>query len=135
MIYGGKKLDIIQIGVIGVVGALLAIQFKSGKSEYSIYISMTVSLLIFFFILSKMGIFIELIKKVGTYINLNNAYIVILLKMLGITYVSEFSAAICKDAGYQSIAGQIEIAAKLFILGLGVPVLSSLLDVIGEFLT
>lgn len=128
-------MDIIQIGVIGVVGALLAIQFKSGKSEYSIYISMTVSLLIFFFILSKMGIFIELIKKVGTYINLNNAYIVILLKMLGITYVSEFSAAICKDAGYQSIAGQIEIAAKLFILGLGVPVLSSLLDVIGEFLT
>lgn len=128
-------MDIIQIGVIGVVGALLAIQFKSGKSEYSIYISMTVSLLIFFFILSKMGIFIELIKKVGTYINLNNAYIVILLKMLGITYVSEFAAAICKDAGYQSIAGQIEIAAKLFILGLGVPVLSSLLDVIGEFLT
>ena len=127
-------MDIIQIGVIGVVGALFAIQFKSGKSEYSIYISMAVSVLIFFFILSQMRIFIELIKEIGTYMNLHNGYISTLLKMLGITYVSEFASTICKDAGYQAIAGQIEIAVKLFILGLSVPIILSLLEVIGEFL-
>ena len=127
-------MDMIQIGVIGVAGALLAIQFKNGKSEYSIYISMAVSLLIFFFILSEMKVFVELIREIGSYMDLHNSYIGTLLKMLGITYVSEFAAAICKDAGYQAVAGQIEIFAKLFILGLSVPILLTLLDVIREFL-
>lgn len=127
-------MDIIQIGVIGVVGALLAVQFKNGKNEYSIYISMAVSLLIFFFILSEIKIFIELIREIGKYMNLHTSYITTLLKMLGITYVSEFASAICKDAGYQAISGQIEIFAKLFILGLSVPILLSLLEVIREFL-
>ena len=127
-------MDMIQIGVIGVAGALLAIQFKNGKSEYSIYISMAVSLLIFFFILSEIKVFVELIREIGSYMDLHNSYIGTLLKMLGITYVSEFAAAICKDAGYQAVAGQIEIFAKLFILGLSVPILLTLLDVIREFL-
>ena len=127
-------MSIIQIGVIGVVGALLAIQFKSVRKEYSTYISMVVGLLISSFILSQMSVFIGLIKEIGSYMDLNSAYIGILLKMLGITYVSEFSSAICKDAGYQSIASQIDVFAKLFILGLSVPVLVSLLDVIKEFL-
>lgn len=127
-------MDIIQIGVIGVVGVLLAIQFRSGKNEYSIYISMAVSLLIFFFIFSEMKIFVELIREIGKYMNLHASYMGTLLKMLGITYVSEFASAICRDAGYQSVSGQIEIFAKLFILGLSVPILLSLLEVIREFL-
>ena len=127
-------MSIIQIGVIGVVGTLLAIQFKSVRKEYSTYISMVVGLLISSFILSQMSVFIGLIKEIGSYMELNSAYIGILLKMLGITYVSEFSSAICKDAGYQSIASQIDVFAKLFILGLSVPVLVSLLEVIKEFL-
>lgn len=127
-------MSIVQVGVIGVVGALLAIQFKNGRNEYSIYISVAVSLLIFFLIMSQVKIFAELIQKIGDYMGLHSTYIRTLLKMMGITYVSEFSAAICKDAGYQSIASQIEVFAKLFILGLSVPILLSLLEVIKDFL-
>lgn len=41
-------MDVVQIGVIGVAGTLLAVQFKTGKTEYGIYISVALSLLIFF---------------------------------------------------------------------------------------
>lgn len=43
----------------------------------------------------------------------------VILKMVGITYIAEFASGICKDAGYQTIAGQIETFAKLTILALG----------------
>ena len=58
-----------------------------------------------------------------------------MLKMIGITYIAEFSSGICKDAGYQTIAGQIEIFGKLTILTLGMPVLMALLETIREFLS
>lgn len=128
-------MNMIQIGLIGAAGTLLAVQFKSGHEEYGIYISIVLSLVIFFCVLDHMGIIIEAIKTISSYIHLETAYIGTLIKMLGITYIAEFSAGICKDAGYQTVAVQIEIFGKLAVLVLCMPVLLTLLDTIQEFLS
>ena len=117
-----------QIGILGVAGVLLAVQFKSGKSEYGIYLSVTLSLFIFLAVIGQLSV-------IGEYIRMDTAYISTLIKMIGITYVAEFSSGICKDAGYQTIAVQIEIFGKLMILVLSMPILTALLDTIREFLS
>ena len=124
----------IQIALFGVVGTLLALQFKSGKSEYGIYVSLAVSLFLFFCMLSRLEIFVQTVKKIADYIKLDAGQMSILLKMAGVTYVAEFASGICKDAGYQNIAVQIEIFTKLTILAIGMPVLLALLELIGDFL-
>ena len=124
----------IQIALLGVVGTLLALQFKSGKSEYGIYVSLAVSLFLFLCMLSRLEIFVRTVKKIADYIKLDAGQMSILLKMAGVTYLAEFPSGICKDAGYQNIAVQIEIFTKLTILAIGMPVLLSLLELIGDFL-
>lgn len=124
----------IQIALLGVVGTLLALQFKSGKSEYGIYVSLAVSLFLFLCMLSRLEIFVRTVKKIVDYIKLDAGQMSILLKMAGVTYVAEFASGICKDAGYQNIAVQIEIFTKLTILAIGMPVLLALLELIGDFL-
>ena len=124
----------IQIALFGVVGTLLALQFKSGKSEYGIYVSLAVSLFLFLCMLSRHEIFVRTVKKIADYIKLDAGQMSILLKMAGVTYVAEFASGICKDAGYQNIAVQIEIFTKLTILAIGMPVLLALLELIGDFL-
>ena len=124
----------IQIALFGVVGTLLALQFKSGKSEYGIYVSLAVSLFLFLCMLSRLEIFVQTVKKIADYIKLDAGQMSILLKMAGVTYVAEFASGICKDAGYQNIAVQIEIFTKLTILAIGMPVLLSLLELSGDFL-
>lgn len=124
----------IQIALLGVVGTLLALQFKSGKSEYGIYVSLAVSLFLFLCMLLRLEIFVRTVKKIADYIKLDAGQMSILLKMAGVTYVAEFASGICKDAGYQNIAVQIEIFTKLTILAIGMPVLLSLLELIGDFL-
>lgn len=128
-------MNMIQIGLIGVAGTLLAVQFKSGKSEYGIYISVALSLVIFFAIIGRLEVIIDALRTIANYINMDTAYIGTLIKMLGITYVAEFSAGICKDAGYQTIALQIEIFGKLAVLVLSMPVLMALLNTIKDFLS
>ena len=124
----------IQIALFGVVGTLLALQFKSGKSEYGIYVSLAVSLFLFLCMLSRLEIFVRTVKKIADYIKLDAGQMSILLKMAGVTYVAEFASGICKDAGYQNIAVQIKIFTKLTILAIGMPVLLALLELIGDFL-
>lgn len=127
-------MDIVQIALLGVVGTLLAIQFKGGKTEYGIYICAGISLLIFFSVIGRISVVAERLQEITAYIDLAPVYIEMLLKMLGITFVAEFSSALCRDAGYQTIAQQIEVFAKLAVLVLGLPVVFSLLEMIKDFL-
>lgn len=127
-------MNAVQIGLAGVAGALLAVQFKNGRSEYGIYMSVAVSLFIFFQIVGRLEIILDTLRAVGDLITIDRAYIGTLLKMVGITYVAEFSAGICKDAGYQTVATQIEMFSKLTILALGMPILLALLETIHVFL-
>ena len=128
-------MNMVQAGIIGVAGVLLAVRFKRGKAEYGIYISIALSLLIFFGILGQIRAVIRMVETIGTYISMDTVYIGTLLKMLGITYIAEFSSSICKDAGYQTIAGQIEIFGKLAVLVLSMPILMALLDAVKGFLS
>ena len=125
-------MNIVQIGIVGVLGVLMAVQFKNGRSEYGIYISVAVSILIFACIVERLTIFVDAIEEIRQYLNMNTVYLYTLLKMIGITYIAEFCSSI---AGYQTISVQIEIFSKLTILVLGIPVLLTLLETIQEFLS
>ena len=125
----------IQAGIIGVVGAVLAIQLKAGKSENGIYICVATGVILFAMIIDRLAVFINTLEQITSYIDLDSGYLSTMFKMIGITYIAEFSSGICKDAGYQTLAGQIEIFGKLTILILGLPVLLALLQTIQEFLS
>lgn len=125
----------IQVALIGIIVVLMSILFKNNKSEYAIYISLVGCILIFYLGITKLQIIINTIRKIQTYISLNQTYITILIKIIGITYIAEFASNICKDCGQTAVANQIELVGKLTILATGMPILLALLDTINEFLT
>jgi stage III sporulation protein AD len=127
-------MSVFEIAILGIVVVLLAIQTKSIRSEYSVYISLAGSVVIFFYILSKLEVVIDTVNEIQSYIPVNKVYVTALVKMVGITYIAEFASAICKDAGYQSIAGQIEVFGKLSMLAVSMPILLALLETIQGFL-
>ncbi len=115
------------------MGALLGILLKGQKKEYELFVTLGVSLCIFYFIISKLELVLAVINRMQEYVELDTGYIAILVKMIGITYVSEFSANLCRDAGYQAVAGQIEMFGKLSILVISMPVLLVLLETLEGF--
>ncbi len=124
----------IQIALIGITVVLITVLFKNNKPEFALIISLVGCILIFYLGVSKLEIIINTIKKIQNYISLNQTYINILLKIIGITYVAEFSSSICKDCGHTAVANQIELVGKLTILATGMPILLALLDTINDFL-
>ena len=127
-------MSVLTIGILGIAGALLAVELKGLKGEYGIYLVAAVGLVIFFYGVTKLKTVIETIRQVQSYIRLNRAYLEVLLKMIGITYIAEFSSGICKDAGYGSLGSQIEIFGKLSVLAVSMPILLALLDTVQQFL-
>lgn len=126
--------EIIRVAFLGIVGVLLATQFKGTKSEYSVYIGLAISILIFAFCMRQVETITTQFLKLKSFLNGAEEYLSILLRVIGITYICEFSASICKDAGYQSIAGQIEVLGKLSVMLAGIPILFAVINQIQNFL-
>lgn len=121
-------MEIVKIGILGVTGVMLALQFKSGRPEYGFYLGTVICLIIFFFSLQGLRDLLSRVREIETYLSGSGNYLGFLFKAVGITYICEFCASICKDAGYGAVAGQIEIFGKLSVLMMGIPVLIAVVE-------
>lgn len=120
--------EIIKVGMLGIVGVLLAIQFKSIKAEYSVYIGFVIAILVFGYVLRQVGAVMNQMDFLLKYLGGAQGYLAVLLKVIGITYICEFSAGMCKDAGFNSVSDQIEILGKLSVMFAGLPILFALIE-------
>lgn len=127
-------MSIIQAAILGITAVVLAVQLKGLRPEYSVYIILAAGVIIAFLGISRMEVILDTVRTIGTYIGVKHLYLGTLLKMVGITYIAEFSANICKDAGYSALATQIEMFGKLSILAVSAPVLLALLETIQRFM-
>lgn len=123
----------VKVGAIALLGVLLGIQFKSGKQEYGIYIGMGVSLLIFYYTAAYMGQVKAQMEALLRYLSFGSRYFTILFKVVGITWICEFVAGICRDSGFGAVASQIELFGKMAILFAGMPVFLALMETIAGF--
>ena len=128
-------MTVASIAVIGLISVLLAVELKAVKGEYGVYLVLGAGLVIFFYSLSKLEAVIETIRKVQSYIRLDRVYLEILKKMIGNTYITEFASGICRDAGYGSLGGQIEIFGKLSMLAVSMPILLALMETLKVFMS
>lgn len=123
-------MDVLKVGILGLVSVMLAMQFKGFKSEYGLYMGAAACILIFGFAVDKLLVLLDEIQVLKVTLGEGASYIKLIFKAIGITYICEFCASICKDAGHGAVAGQIEVFGKLIIMIAGMPVLIALLQTI-----
>ncbi len=90
--------------------------------------------MIFSGIIGQISGLLETIRSYLSEISVSGPYLTILYKMIGIAYLAEFASGICKDAGYSFLAGQIELAGKLTILTISLPVMLAVFDTLKSVL-
>jgi stage III sporulation protein AD len=71
-----------------------------------------------------------MLERLATNANLNMMYVETILKIIGIAYIAEFGAQITKDAGQGAIASKIELAGKIMILVMAIPILTIVIETI-----
>ena len=116
-----------QIAAVGLICAVLSLAVRSWRPEFSIYISAASGLVLFAMVYSQLEGIISgvsgLFQKSGS----AGVYFPVLLKVIGIAYLTDFSAQVCRDAGENGIASKGEMAGKIVIFYAALPVLTSLI--------
>ncbi|RDV82499.1 stage III sporulation protein AD [Ammonifex thiophilus] len=123
-------MEILQVVGFALVAAVLAVALRREKPEIALLVGLGTGALIFLAFAGKIGAVLTVIEGVAQRAGLNLLYLEVLLKIVGIAYLAEFGAQLCRDAGEGALAVKVEFAAKILILLLALPVILNLLDLL-----
>lgn len=116
------------------VGVLFALKLKQINSPLWIYLSIVLSMFVLFYVINRIGFILDYLTELLDEIGLEKGYFQILIKIIGISYLCEFTSSICKESGFLSIAGQIEIGGKMTMMFMSMPILVSIIETISALL-
>ena len=127
-------MDVIKIIGIGIISLLFIIIIKQYKPEFSVYISLIGGIIIFCLIADKLTAVINLLTSLSNKASINSNFLGLLLKITGISILTEYAASICKDSGEAAIANKIDFGAKILIIAISIPIISTLLEMINKII-
>lgn len=102
---------------------------------FAFFLTVFVGIIIFILLIDEITKVIQLLESIATRANLNVMYFQTILKIIGIAYIAEFGAQIAKDAGQAAIASKIELAGKVLILVLAIPIITAVVEIVLSLLT
>ena len=125
---------LLKICAIGIAALIIISIVKTYKPEFTVEVTLCAGMILLYFIIDSLKYGFGFIADIYEDLSYGKEYFPIILKVLGIAYITEFAAAICQDAGEKSIASKVELAGKIAIFFAAIPVLTSLLDLLNSLI-
>ena len=123
-------MSIFKIVGFGIISVAIIIILKNQKPEIALMCTLMASVIMLVFIFYEISDVIGLLNTLIEKSSINKNFLIIILKVVGISYIVEFGKNICLDAGESSIASKIETAGKVIIVSLSIPIITSLLEIV-----
>ncbi|MEI5908117.1 stage III sporulation protein AD [Bacillus spongiae] len=123
-------MEILQIVGLAFIGTFLALIVKEEKPNFAFLLVVFVGCTIFLFLIDQIYMIISMIQRIAVNANINMIYLETILKIIGIAYIAEFASQITRDAGQGAIASKVELAGKILILAMAVPILTVIIETI-----
>ncbi|OPA81334.1 stage III sporulation protein AD [Paenibacillus selenitireducens] len=123
-------MEIIQMVGLGLIATVLVLIVKEQKPMFAFLITTFTGIAIFLFLIGKIEAVIRVLEDLAVRSGIEMVYLKTILKIIGIAYIAEFGAQIVRDAGQDSIASKIELAGKVLIMVLAIPIISIIIETV-----
>ncbi|TVX92788.1 stage III sporulation protein AD [Paenibacillus agilis] len=127
-------MEIVQIVGLGLIAAILVLVVKEQKPMFAFLISAFAGIVIFLFLIGKIETVIEVLNSLAERSGIEPVYVKTILKIIGIAYIAEFGAQVVRDAGQDGIASKIELAGKVLIIVMAIPIISVIIETVMKLL-
>lgn len=128
-------MSIFKIVGIGLTAAVLAVLVKRYRAELGMLLSTVSSVLIFALLMPYIKSIIVMLTDLSAQTGIDARHIMIVIKIIGAAYITQLGAELCRDAGENAIATKVELGGKIIMVGLSMPIVYSLLDLVKNIIT
>ncbi len=123
-------MEIIQIVGIGLIATMLALVLKEHKPVFAFLLTTFTGIVIFFFLIGKIADVIRVLERLSVEGGIDLIYLKTILQIIGVAYIAEFAAQITRDAGQGAIASKIELAGKVLIMVMAIPIITVIIETV-----
>lgn len=127
-------MNIIQVVGFALIAAVIGVVLRREKPELAVLVGVAAGAVIFLAMIGRIGVAVEVFDRIAVRAGLNFVYLDTVLKIVGIAYIADFGAQMCRDAGEGALAVKVEFAAKVLILMMALPIIVGLLDLLLKLL-
>lgn len=127
-------MEIMKIAAIAIGGVIMAAIVKAFKPELSLYVVLATIIVIFLMAMDKLTAVFQFLRSVYGQMTYGKEFFPIIIKVLVVAYLADFTSQLCKDAGESAIGSKVELAGKIVIFYLSMPVLLAILELINSIL-
>ncbi|MGI6003959.1 MAG: SpoIIIAC/SpoIIIAD family protein [Christensenellales bacterium] len=120
-------MEIFQIVAVVLIAALLAVTLRSQRPEMALVLSLATGALVLFMLLPTLSQMVQQTKSIASEVSGMGTIAAAVLKMIGVAYISEYGASLCRDAEENALAFKIETGGRLLILAMATPFVLSIL--------
>lgn len=128
-------MDILKIAAIGIITAFCALLLKENKSEAAMLVTIAGGCLILLSVIDYFVNIVAVVQAIADKSKIPSSLMLIILKVVGIGYITDFSAGVVEDAGQKSLAEKIVLAGKIIIMIISLPIITMLFDTITGLLS
>ncbi len=121
-------MNIITISLLGITIALMALVLRSVRPDYAVLMGIIFGVAVILFITPRLGEIVSQFKDIADSTGISDEILTASVKVVGISLIAEFAVSVCNDAGEIGIAQKIEVAAKIIMLSLALPLVKSAVD-------
>jgi stage III sporulation protein AD len=126
--------QVAQIVGLALIAAVLLVVVRQQRPELGLLLSVAAGAVIFLLVLEQVGRVTEVLERLASAARVDRLYLGTLLKIIGVSYLAEFGAQVCRDAGEQAVASRVEMAAKVIIVVLALPIVVAVVDTVMRLL-
>ena len=123
---------IVGIALMAVAASLV---LRAYRPELGLQIAVAAGVLILMLTLDELIALSSFLSETLVRFQIDPGYLKVMLKVIGTAYLAQFAADLCRDAGESAVAGKVELAGRVLILALCLPVLMSILEMVGSILS
>ncbi|MEG0872560.1 MAG: stage III sporulation protein AD [Clostridia bacterium] len=123
-------MEVFKIVGFAIFAVTMVIVLKQQKPEMALMLAIATGIFLILFAMSKMSIIVDMLYNLISKSGINKDFLEIILKVTGIAYIVEFGKNICMDAGQSAIATKLEMAGKVIIITLSLPLISALINIL-----
>ena len=129
------SLSVLPLLGLAVIAAAVAVFLKESRlPTLALLLTLAAGALIFLGLLPALAQLVAAFTALGESIGADGDYLQLMLKIIGLSYLAEFCAQLCRDAGQGAAAFKIELAAKTGVLLLALPVLAAVISSVSSLL-
>jgi len=129
-------MDIVKVILVALIGVLAIVILRSVKPEFAMLAGIASGVIILLMIMGELTDIFDQFKGVSeSGASGGSSIFSAILKIVGIGYLTEYASSICEDYGSQSISKKVQLAGKVSIFALAIPIFVNIVSAIASILT